>query len=588
MRKMTTQFICFSTVACLLFGASTIDGMSPAVQGFEGYSVFRETMADMTWPEVEQAAHDGAVILLPTAVIEEHGPHMGNGVDTYLAYQTCLLARRELEERGIKALIAPPFYWGRNGTTHVFPGTFTVRATTMKALLHDLLDSLRSWGFSEVFNVNWHYDGTHLSTLLQSVISARKDLDIDVKFMIPDYDVERFRFSGEEPFILVHKTPETEEVPQDYVDLHAGAGETGIMAAHFPEQVDLELTKRLEKTRLTMQDAGAWVKDARKVTPLGYFGNPAGYDIEESLAFHTVYSTNIAAAIAAYLIEKGYATSGSAKVEFAAQSYSIFADTMVDMTWQEVEQAAREDAVVLLNTAVIEEHGPHMVCGIDSYIGALWCRLTRQKLEEMGVRAVIAPPFYWGINRSTHVFPGTFTVRDQTLKDVLHDTLASLKSWGFTRIFTINTHGDGEHIGIIIQSLRDARSEMGIETSFLFSEERAKRASISGKEPHILIFKSPALEKSPPKYMDVHAGWLETGIIAASMPGLVDVELARTLKPTRLDWSQAGKWLRHTREVTPLGYLGDPASHDKEAARAYVEELTANMAAAIAKEIRSR
>ena len=103
-------------------------------------------MADMTWQEVERAARDGAVILLPTAVIEEHGPHMGCGVDTYLAYQTCLLARRELEARGIKALIAPPFYWGRNGTTHVFPGTFTTRAATMKAMLHDLLDSLRSWG----------------------------------------------------------------------------------------------------------------------------------------------------------------------------------------------------------------------------------------------------------------------------------------------------------------------------------------------------------------------------------------------------------------------------------------------------------
>jgi creatinine amidohydrolase len=229
-----------------------------------------------------------------------------------------------------------------------------------------------------------------------------------------------------------------------------------------------------------------------------------------------------------------------------------------------------------------------MVCGIDSYIGSLWCRMTRRKLEEMGIHAVTAPPFYWGINRSTHVFPGTFTVRDQTLQDVLHDTLASLKSWGFTRVFNINTHGDGQHIGMIIQALENARQELDLETCFLFSEERAKRTPFSGKEPHILIFESPALEKTPPKYMDVHAGWLETGIIAAFMPGLVDVELARTLKPTRLSWDKAARWLRHAREVTPLGYLGDPASHDKEAARSYVEELTTNMAEAIAKEIRGR
>ena len=65
----------------------------------EGYSIFQETMADMTWQEVEKAAEEGAVILLPTAVIEEHGPHMGCGVDTYLAYQACKLARRELGRR---------------------------------------------------------------------------------------------------------------------------------------------------------------------------------------------------------------------------------------------------------------------------------------------------------------------------------------------------------------------------------------------------------------------------------------------------------------------------------------------------------
>ena len=35
-----------------------------------GYSIFHETMVDMNWPDVESAAEQGAVILLPTAVIE--------------------------------------------------------------------------------------------------------------------------------------------------------------------------------------------------------------------------------------------------------------------------------------------------------------------------------------------------------------------------------------------------------------------------------------------------------------------------------------------------------------------------------------
>ncbi len=91
-----------------------------------------------------------------------------------------------------------------------------------------------------------------------------------------------------------------------------------------------------------------------------------------------------------------------------------------------------------------------------------------------------------------------------------------------------------------------------------------------------------------PLYMDVHAGWLETGIVAAYLPGLVDVELARTLEPTRLSWEDAGRWIRDMKSVTPLGYAGDPAAFDAEAARQYVEELTTNMAEAIAGELGKR
>jgi len=49
------------------------------------YSIFNETMADMTWPEIEKSAKNGAIILLPTGVIEEHSPHMCMGQENHLA-----------------------------------------------------------------------------------------------------------------------------------------------------------------------------------------------------------------------------------------------------------------------------------------------------------------------------------------------------------------------------------------------------------------------------------------------------------------------------------------------------------------------
>ncbi len=245
-----------------------------------GYSIFHETMVDMNWPDVEKAAEQGAVILLPTAVIEEHGPHMSCGIDTYGAYLVCKLTRRELESRGIKTLIAPPFYWGINATTHVFPGTFTVRKDTMKALLHDILSSLKSWGFNDVFNLNFHGDGQHCTTILESIIEARETLGLNAYCVLSEMEIMRYGLSGTEPFVVTHNSPESDEQPQEFLDIHAGADETGIVAAFFPDQVDTDLALTLEPTRITYSDIAQWLTNARRVTPQGYLGDPAGFDAD--------------------------------------------------------------------------------------------------------------------------------------------------------------------------------------------------------------------------------------------------------------------------------------------------------------------
>jgi creatinine amidohydrolase len=283
--------ILFLLVAC----AALILMMSPSLESVEkqenietadmsassgGYSIFHETMVDMNWPDVEKAAQRGAVILLPTAVIEEHGPHMSCGIDTYGAYLVCKLTRRELESRGIKTLIAPPFYWGINGTTHVFPGTFTVRKETMKALLHDILSSLKSWGFSDIFNLNFHGDGQHCITILESIVDARETLGLNAYCVLSEMEIMRYGLSGNEPFIVNRKSPPSDEQSQEFLDIHAGADETGIVAAYFPNQVDTDLARTLEPTQITYQQIAQWLTDARRVTPLGYLGDPAGFDAE--------------------------------------------------------------------------------------------------------------------------------------------------------------------------------------------------------------------------------------------------------------------------------------------------------------------
>ena len=57
------------------------------------------------------------------------------------------------------------------------------------------------------------------------------------------------------------------------------------MQHYFPEQVKADLAKNLEATRVTLADLKAinsGKKEVKNLIPLGYFGNPAGFDIETS------------------------------------------------------------------------------------------------------------------------------------------------------------------------------------------------------------------------------------------------------------------------------------------------------------------
>jgi creatinine amidohydrolase len=283
-RAMKTKIMIVVIMASIFTIASSVETATtgPAVTT-HGYSIFDETIVDMKWPQIEKAAKEGAIVLFPTGVIEEHGPHMGLGVDTYMPYLKCKLVRRKLEAKGIKTIIAPPYYWGINNNTGAFPGSFTVRKETMKAVLYDTMANFKRWGFQYLFIINHHADAEHNLTILDAVKEARIDMGINAYYVVSEFEAKvRYRLTGREPYVILIPTPATQDRPQ-YLDVHAGTGETGMMVYYFPEQVDAELAKTLKSTNLTTQDLLEWDQswnDARRITPLGYFGDPSSFNSE--------------------------------------------------------------------------------------------------------------------------------------------------------------------------------------------------------------------------------------------------------------------------------------------------------------------
>ncbi len=125
------------------------------------YSIFSDTLADLTWPQVEEAGRRHALLLVPVAVIEQHSRHLPLATDTYAAHLQCVLIRKALATRGVEALIAPPYYYGVNATTGMFPGSLTVDPESMTAVLTEAFHNYARWGFSRQFVLNHHGDGAH-------------------------------------------------------------------------------------------------------------------------------------------------------------------------------------------------------------------------------------------------------------------------------------------------------------------------------------------------------------------------------------------------------------------------------------------
>lgn len=271
--------------------------------------------------------------------------------------------------------------------------------------------------------------------------------------------------------------------------------------------------------------------------------------------------------------------------------YSIFQNTMADMTYQQIEKAAEKKLPVLFPIAVIEAHGPHMCLGTDTYLTYNLCKNVQNELFESGSESLIAPPFYWGVNSITDQFAGSFTVKPKTMISVLCDSLECMKKWGFDRIFLISLHGDFVHGVTILESVRKAYEELDVGAYFIvpfMPPFFLERAGITEKKPYIIDPSGPLVPnivgEKPPEYMDVHAGGLETSLMVKDFEGLVDVELAKSLRPslTTLDelkiWERGGK---QAREVTPLAYLGNPSDIRVKAVAAFENEMVATIVKAI-------
>lgn len=234
-----------------------------------------------------------------------------------------------------------------------------------------------------------------------------------------------------------------------------------------------------------------------------------------------------------------------------------------DLTTTELEQYDRDQSVVILPVAAVEQHGPHLPLSTDALISrAIVAEALRCGSD--AVTMLFLPALDIGHSLEHRNFAGTLTLDVSTLLETWCAVGASVRSAGFERLVILNSHG-GQRSVVDLAALR-LRAQCGLRVA------RANYFSFGMPDG---LFDSDELR------LGIHGGEVETSMMLHIAPELVrrdqlrrfdyrDEQRARNdllsyEKPVGLGWL--------SEDLSADGVVGNAANADAERGRGYLEFL---------------
>src|SRR5579885_401461 len=115
-----------------------------------------------------------------------------------------------------------------------------------------------------------------------------------------------------------------------------------------------------------------------------------------------------------------------------------------ELTWEEVAAYLATDDIVLWPIGSTEQHGPGGPLGVDTYVAIM---LAEDAARRANVLCV--PPLWYGDSSHHLGFPGTLSLRTETLMLVVRDVAHSLAKHGFRKSLIINGHKGANLPGLL-------------------------------------------------------------------------------------------------------------------------------------------
>jgi creatinine amidohydrolase len=216
----------------------------------------------------------------------------------------------------------------------------------------------------------------------------------------------------------------------------------------------------------------------------------------------------------------------------------------LDLTTEEISPGA----IAVLPVAAVEQHGPHLPVGTDTYIAEAYLARARALLPANSPVAFL-PVQQVGASDEHNAFRGTLTLSPETALAAFIEIGESAHRAGINKLVIINSHGGNiALIDLAARQLRVRHGMLAVHTSWgrfgypdgLFSEAERTHG--------------------------IHGGDIETSIMLAAYPDLVRRErianfvpatyaMERAYRHLRADFPVGFGWM--TQDLNPSGAVGD-------------------------------